>query len=629
MSRFLLLFVAITLSLFQKSQNNIEELVRKIPSLSGKEKITTLSDVCFYLSVQNPKKAMEYGKQAVTLAQKEGDTILYASCLNDLSAAYFYASEYDTSIYYALKAYHLFIKNNKKRNAAGALTKVANSYFEMSDFKNAIEWNKRALELFKEENRIVEQGKVLNNIGSIYDKMNRLDFAKKIFLEAAELAEKNKDDEGYINAMGNYTIVLKKQDSLEKALIIFLNLLSRAEKINNPERLSILYQNIGLVYKNMKQYEKALYYLEKAKELSDKIDDKSSLSITYINMGICYMILENYTKAEEYIQKGIEISEQIKNKVWKKTGLFALYELYKKKKNFETACDYYEKAYETEKEIIQSDLNKEIAMFETKYKTLQKEAIIIKQQNKIYQNEISITKKSKYIYFLISSITLIILAFAFIYQRQKIKSRNNEISALKKLQSEKQRIARDLHDNLGAELTLSEYLLEAKSNKTNVEEDKRELLEIADKIRSASALMRDTIWTTINEELSIEQIGLRIKKFAEKLCEVKQIKVNYKFSGKPTSLTPDITLNLYRACQEIINNAVKYSQAKNINISIASEENITIKIDDDGVGFKLDEVKESYGIKNIFSRAEASLFKVNLNSNIGRGTSYEIKIDIK
>lgn len=609
---------------------NAEELIKKLPSLSGKEKATTLSDICYYLSVKDPSKAIEYGKQAATLSQQLGDTLLYAYCLNDLSAAYYYHSNYDSAIHYATIAYNIFLKYNKKRNAAGSLTKIANSYFEKAEYNKSIEYNQKALELFKAENRPTETALLLVNIGSVYDKLHQFPFAKKMYLDAANIAQTIPDTTAYFNAMGGYAAVLIKEDSLNKALDIFLKLIPIAEKINDYERSDILYQNIGNSYKKMNDFSKALYYLEKSNQLAEKISDKSSLSINNINIGICYTMLNDFLKSEAHLKKGISIADSIKNKLWLKTGYFALYEMYKRKKDFEKANLALEKAYQLEEEIFKDEVNKEIAEFQTKYKTIEMEAVILEQKNKLYQQELSIQEKNKFIYLLTGGISISILLSIVVYQRQRFKRKNAELQSLKKIQEEKQRIAKDLHDNLGAELTLIGSLIELKSLHSDNLKDKNELNEISEKVRTAAMLMRDTIWTTMNEHLNISQIGNRIKNFADKLSKPKNIKVHYHFNGEDISLNPQITLNLYRSIQEVINNAIKYSQAKNLNINIFStKKNIQIKVEDDGIGFNKEKTSEGYGIQNIFSRANVAGFSVQLQTEKDKGTSYEFIIPIQ
>ncbi len=604
----------------------VDDLIKKLPSLAGKEKISTLMDICYFSGSNNPQQALYYGNQGLNLAYKTKDSLLIASCQNDLSLAYYHNAKYDSCIYYAKRAYHTRLKHGKKIEAAASISKVAVAHFEKSELQEAIKYHQIALTLFEETKKSVESAKTKSNIGQIYDKMNMLPQAKRMFLEAADTCLYHKDFEGYLNAMGNLAIIYQKQDSLDKASNILVKLIPICKQHSNIEHLAIIYQNIGVIQKKLNNISNAILYFEKSGKISDSISDKNSTCINNINLGSCYTLLNKYDKAETLIKKGLEQAISISNRSWEGRGLLMMYELYKQKKDFKTASKYLEDYQQLEKKVFHDDLKKEVAQFEVKYNVLAKEQTILQQKNKLFQSELTVSQQNRQILLLISIFTSLVLIFLIAYQRQKVRRKETEVATLLKMQSEKQRIAKDLHDNLGAELTLISSLLDLRSSQNINVKDKKELSEIADKAREASALMRDTIWTTVNEELAVSQIGLRIKSFAEKLAKPIGMHINYSLTGKDILLGPDTTLNLYRVCQEIINNAVKHSAAKNFDIIINTDKAISIVLKDDGKGFDTNLLKEGYGLQNILTRAKIGGFSIQYVSEINKGTSYTINI---
>lgn len=84
-----------------------------------------------------------------------------------------------------------------------------------------------------------------------------------------------------------------------------------------------------------------------------------------------------------------------------------------------------------------------------------------------------------------------------------------------------------------------------------------------------------------------------------------------------------VGLNLYRICQEIINNVFKHARASELTISIVTNKNITIKIADNGIGFNFNQnFKNSYGLKNIKNRANEADIQLQVNSKPSEGTSF-------
>ncbi|HRD43502.1 MAG TPA: ATP-binding protein, partial [Ferruginibacter sp.] len=85
--------------------------------------------------------------------------------------------------------------------------------------------------------------------------------------------------------------------------------------------------------------------------------------------------------------------------------------------------------------------------------------------------------------------------------------------------------------------------------------------------------------------------------------------------------------NLFRIIQEVVNNAIKYSVAKNIEINISQQEKLLkMSIADDGIGFDYDQVKTtSYGLTNIQNRVDEINGKLKVETAVNRGTRFNIE----
>ncbi len=395
-----------------------------------------------------------------------------------------------------------------------------------------------------------------------------------------------------------------------------------AEKINNKYYLSSFYQNIGSLYSKLSDCNKALHYFEKVLNINDTIQQLDIVSITLIHIGSCYLKLNKISEAQKYINQGIRYSIKSKNLAYEKYGYFKMYELYKATNNYKAALEYFEKYQKINEDIKSKEYENSLANFDAKYKSVQYQNKIITQQNTILNNEKHINKQKFWIILFLFFILLLTFIILILYGYQKNKQKQKELLYLKKIQDEKQRISKDLHDNLGAELTFVTMLIdsEAMQNKPN----KEGLLDISNKVRHAISLMRDTIWATSGEQKTLYELGIRMKEFAEKLASPKNIKVNYSIKGEDVELNPDKILNLYRITQEIINNAVKHSHTKNTNIQITNDKQVSISISDEGVGFDVGSVKKNYGLNNIFSRASNINARVLYSSEVNKGTRYTI-----
>lgn len=221
-----------------------------------------------------------------------------------------------------------------------------------------------------------------------------------------------------------------------------------------------------------------------------------------------------------------------------------------------------------------------------------------------------------------------------IIYRQKSKLRQ-QIKLQQELEQERLRIARDLHDNVGAHLS---YLISnldwmiSHPEKLSPEEEKNKLANLTETGRQAILTLRQTIWAINNQALFLIDFADKFKTFAIKMLEFSDhIKLNFeekiKYNDK---LSPGITLHLFRICQEALNNILKHAKASQINILFESNDEFIFKfsIEDDGLGFdtREDYSKDHFGLVIMKERAEECEAVLNIYSEIGKGTKIELFI---
>lgn len=230
--------------------------------------------------------------------------------------------------------------------------------------------------------------------------------------------------------------------------------------------------------------------------------------------------------------------------------------------------------------------------------------------------------------FIITFLAIGVIVITYInIQKQKLK-RSLEIQ--QKLEQERLRISRDLHDNVGAQLsyliTNVEWMLQH-PNQINEEEVQERLKALSETGRNAIITLRQTIWAISSTSLSIEDFTDRFKQFALKMIEFNsniQVHFTEDFMNNNT-LSPAVALNLFRVCQEAFNNCLKHANCTEINIHFASnnEQIFIFKITDNGKGFDWDEARQKghYGLVNMQARAKETNAELSFESELGKGTT--------
>ncbi|MCF6168298.1 7TM diverse intracellular signaling domain-containing protein [Lutibacter sp.] len=195
-----------------------------------------------------------------------------------------------------------------------------------------------------------------------------------------------------------------------------------------------------------------------------------------------------------------------------------------------------------------------------------------------------------------------------------------------KIYNQRLKISRDLHDNIGSQLT---FIISSIDNlkfitKNSDEVVKNKLSEINQFTNNTISQLRDTIWAMNKNEISFEDFQGRVLAFIEKAkIATHGIKFNLNSTvSSPIFFSSIKGINIFRVIQEAINNAIKYANASEIIININEINNkLIIEIKDNGTGFNLDTVELGNGLKNMQHRIEEINGEITIYSVINKGTS--------
>ena len=203
----------------------------------------------------------------------------------------------------------------------------------------------------------------------------------------------------------------------------------------------------------------------------------------------------------------------------------------------------------------------------------------------------------------LSALLLILVLVIRHFSQLKIKKRLRELRIKEEVHKEKQRISRDLHDTVGAQITYLISSIDHESNIGNVGESTFDVL--GDKARSIMTQLRNVLWVLDKEEVSYLDFTRKVSDYANKVLEPAEIRCAMQIDdGVQMKLPPAVVSNLFRVIQEALNNIVKHSKASQVRIKFGIEsEKLEITISDNGIGLTSEAEKSGhYGIKNMMGR---------------------------
>ncbi|HYV93033.1 MAG TPA: two-component regulator propeller domain-containing protein [Chitinophagales bacterium] len=199
------------------------------------------------------------------------------------------------------------------------------------------------------------------------------------------------------------------------------------------------------------------------------------------------------------------------------------------------------------------------------------------------------------------------------------------ISQILKLQLVRNRIARDLHDEVGSTLSSVSIYSEVVLRKTKdaVPEVSPILKEIHDNTNNMMESISDIVWTINSKNDQFENIVARMNSFAVDLLEAKHCTMHFQADAKldALKLNMEVRKNFYLIFKEAMNNIAKYAEAKNVWIDLRLDHSwLHLKIKDDGKGFAQTKNSHGNGLRNMKHRAELLKGKMEITSEIGSGT---------
>lgn len=516
-----------------------------------------------------------------------------------------------------------------------------------------------------------------SQLGLVYSYQGKYEESTKSTIEAITIYEKlNQKDKiaGYYAGMG-YSM---KYRDLKNALYYMQKGKAVAEANKLEVLLKDIYNNYGVLKEINNELDSALFYFNRGLEIKLKINDTIGVPYSWSNMAGAYGLQENFPKAREYFNKSLQqrlvwadslgIAENytqlgevfMAEKKWNEAiplmhkslpislkkqyqnltqyTYKMLSDIYKKLNNSDSALYYFEQ-YSTVKDSVHSiKVQESIAALNIEFETEKKQNEILKQRAQLAEKDLEVRRKNTFIFGSLGLALVLGLLGYLLFSQQKLKNRQLQkegelktalakIETQNKLQEQRLRISRDLHDNIGAQLTfIISSIDNLKFGFTEISEKLgNKLTGISSFTQQTIYELRDTIWAMNKENITFEDLQTRIANFiehAKNASERTEFSFDIDENVDETHVFSSVEgMNIYRIIQETVNNALKYASAEEIEVNISEEETqYNIEITDTGIGFNQETTELGNGLNNMKKRAREINGTLQIKSS-KKGTS--------
>ena len=467
---------------------------------------------------------------------------------------------------------------------------------------------KKSLAIFEDKRYQSGIAKSTLALGDLFNISGKHDTAIKYYEESLSYSD-NLDFDDLGTVLQNKGISHFKLGELREAEKNYMAALKLFEEAQDTRRIALLYYNYGSFYYEQGHFELAINEYKKSIDFGGSHTDVST-KISLLNyLGKSYMGLGVADSSLKYLAEYAQLKDSL--------------------------TDAYQDA-------MDSRYNLALAENEIQKLTLEKER---ENQKKL--------KTYGLIGFSLSWLILglLLMAYYLTLQRRRLTDQRFQISQQKiiELMREKElernyawisgvevtrkKIGQELHDSIGSMLSIVKVYFSSldkkmdgiqKENQKYYEKANHLLDNACEKVRQLSHEMTSAI---------LVKFGLRdqLEALTETLKETGKINVELATHGLKERFETSMEFNIYRIIQELVNNVVKHAKASLLSIQVNRfEEVINIMIEDNGIGFEVNNVKEKggIGITNVLARVHEMEGKLHIDSSIGKGTSVSIDIPI-
>jgi signal transduction histidine kinase len=582
---------------------------RKAGSISKQIGYTTGYCKCaaYYSAVLNMQgkydSSIIINQKSLEAAQSANNQLWIAKNLFNIGNCYNYKQQYQTALGYYLKALPYFETINNKTYLAQASDVLQMLYQNMQQYNKAIIYGEKAVSLYADQPNSNIRGYALMNLSINYINISppRTNKALEGYDEALRIARANKNL------------------YFESAVLV---------------NLADFHYRAGHIAKAKEKYTEAI-------ALENQTGDEEGLCISSRGLAMCELFMKNFDVSAKLLEKAWSIAQKNNFLKLKERCYTAMYELSLARNDFSQYQKFVHQSDSVKLLLLNDEVLRTTQELETKYETEKKQSqITILQKDKKLQNV--------YIVALVVALLLVAATGALFLNNQKRKrllaEKDAELKArrISELEKEKQltatqsllegenaerkRLARDLHDGLGGMLSVVKLnLVNMKGNAILPEADLPVFQNALEMLDGSIRELRRVAHNLMPESLMRYGLKPALSDFCGSVAHVK-----LHFFGEERRLEEKFEVTAFRIVQELVNNAIKHSEASQVNVQVIIEsDRLNLVVQDNGKGFDPTAIDttQTTGLSSIRSRVGSLGGQMELISSPGRGT--EVQVDLK
>jgi PAS domain S-box-containing protein len=329
-----------------------QKLEDRLTASTGEKRVEILLELTRFYRGRYPRKAVNYGTQALEYLQADPSDEKQIILLNELSAACILLAEYKNAEEYALQIRTIAQRTGKKTGEADALFNLGKMHWHQSNYTRAEDYCSQALNIYEEAGDQEGIAKCSVLMGNIYRRTSSFSRALESVLKSASIYEKLDDKKGMADSDSVAGSVYWGLGEYQKAVEYFLKAKQAYRELDEKTSSARIFNSIAIAYSRLEQYPEAVAHYKKSIELSRETEYKQILSYALNNIGEIYAEMKEYQRAHDHFKQSLAIKEQINDKMAIAYTLVNVGRTYRRQEQYKAALPPLEQAL-----AISSELN--------------------------------------------------------------------------------------------------------------------------------------------------------------------------------------------------------------------------------------------------------------------------------
>lgn len=588
------------------------------------------SDLGDYYMYKQPDSAYYYFQKGIDHLHNHTD-FCYSGLLSNMATYYYSIGDIDK----ALSSY-LFALQEAVRLGHDEISTLVSSSLgviyrrkEMPD--SALYYYNRALEFAEHQNDFATIANLYTNIAVLYSATSRLSEAIPYAEKAVGFSLKGNDPVQTVYSYSVYGSLLIKNKEWEKASQILRSGVAESKKMQSSQLVVKCITPLLSVFDCLGQADSVKYYMDIAeKELPELSPNAIEVLGFYEVKG------ELFNRYGQY-RESLEVLKKIENLRGKNlhTPLDLLYfrfaSNYYGLKDFTSAYVYMKKAYLAKDSLFAGEVQKQLSDMTVKYQTKEKE-LEIEQLKQIQTEQHALMVKR--IFYLVFFLLVLIAAFLVLLYKKKALEKETDLRLARQyidgLESERKRLAKELHDGVCNDLLGIQYYMQ--TSDAIGKEAQQKLFPMIEQTRTDVRFISHEL---MPPALQYANLNVMLEDYVERLGNVHQL-IHFHYFSLPEQANWELVSSqkayeLYRIVQEVLGNSLSHSKATEIEIilsMIAEERKIVLTVSDNGKGASVSLASgNGIGLRTVEDRVKCIDGVYSLTSD-AKGTSFIVETGI-